>query len=471
MSRRIAVELYDRLVALRPDWHDDDPARGVVKVVMTGSAADPARYQPHLHSQDVRKQLKARAKDPDDPLEIVIVRDMWLTGFDAPALHTMYVDKPMQGAGLMQAIARVNRTFRDKPGGLIVDYLGIATNLRQALAEYSPTDREQAGVPIEQMVAAMLEKHDVVRGLLHGCAYDAAPQLPAAQRMAACATVLDVVMSDPDRKTRYLDQVLALTKAFALCASRDEALAIRNDVRLFADVRAAILKIENSDSGRAGSKAGVELETAIGQLVDEAVVADAVIDVYALAGIETPELSILSDEFLDGIAHKDKPNLQMGMLRKLLSDEIRTVQRTNLVQARRFSEQLDDAINRYTNRALTTAEIIAELVKLAKQMRDAARRHEQLGLSVAEAALYDAIVQNDAAVLQMGDATLKRIAVDLVWAVQQSVTIDWSVKESVRAAMRAKVRRLLAKYDYPPDQEDKAVELILEQAELFAAHG
>ena len=471
MSRRIAVELYDRLVALRPAWHDDDPACGVVKVVMTGSAADPPRYQAHLHSGEVRRQLKARAKDPDDPLEIVIVRDMWLTGFDAPALHTMYVDKPMQGAGLMQAIARVNRTFRDKPGGLIVDYLGIATNLRQALAEYSPTDREQAGVPIEQMVAAMLEKHDIVRGLLHGCAYDADPQLPAAQRMATYATVLDVVMSDPDRKTRYLDQVLALTKAYALCASRDEALAIRNDVRLFADVRAAILKIENPDSGRAGSKAGVELETAIGQLVDEAVVADTVIDVYALAGIETPELSILSDEFLDGIAHKDKPNLQMGMLRKLLSDEIRTVRRTNLVQARRFSEQLDDAINRYTNRALTTAEIIAELVKLAKQMRDAAQRHTQLGLSVAEAALYDAIAQNDAAVLQMGDATLKKIAVDLVWAVQQSVTIDWSVKESVRAAMRARIRRLLAKYDYPPDQEDKAVELILEQAELFAAHG
>jgi len=471
MSRRIAVELYDRLVALRPYWHDADPSRGAVKVVMTGSAADPPSYQPHLQSGEVRRALKARAKDPDDPLEIVIVRDMWLTGFDAPAMHTMYVDKPMQGAGLMQAIARVNRTFRDKPGGLIVDYLGIATHLRQALAEYSPTDREQAGVPIEQMVAAMLEKHDIVRSLLHGVAYDADPQLPAAQRMAAHATVLDVVMSDPDRNTRYLDQVLALTKAFALCASRDEALAIRHDVRLLADVRAAILKIENPDAGRAGSKAGVELETAIGQLVDEAVVADAVIDVYTLAGIETPELSILSDEFLDGIAHKDKPNLQMGMLRKLLSDEIRTVQRTNLVQARRFSEQLDDAINRYTNRALSTAEIIAELVKLAKQMRDAAQRHTQLGLSVAEAALYDAIAANDAAVLQMGDATLKRIAVDLVWAVQQSVTIDWSVKESVRAAMRAKIRRLLAKYDYPPDQEDKAIELVLEQAELFATHG
>jgi type I restriction enzyme R subunit len=469
MSRRIAVELYDRLVALRPDWHDDDPSRGVVKVVMTGSAADPPRYQPHLHGKDVRKQLKARAKNPDDPLEIVIVRDMWLTGFDAPAVHTMYVDKPMQGAGLMQAIARVNRTFRDKPGGLIVDYLGVATNLRKALAEYSPSDRDQAGVPIEEMVAAMLEKHDVVRSLLHGCAFDTNPRLPAGERLAQHAVVLDFVLSDPDVKTRFLDQVLALARAFALCGSRDEALTIRDDVRMFTDVRAAVLKIENPDSGRAGSGAGVELETAIGQLVDEAVSADKVIDVYALAGIETPELSILSDEFLDGLAEKDKPNLQMGLLRRLLSDEIRTVQRTNIVQGRRFSEQLDEAIHRYTNRALTTAEIIAELVKLAKQMRDQANRHEQLGLSVAEAALYDAIVQNDAAVLEMGDDVLKKISVDLVHAVRQSVTIDWRHKESVRAAMRAKIRRLLAKYDYPPDHEDRAVELVLEQAELFAS--
>jgi type I restriction enzyme R subunit len=468
MSRRIAVELYDRLVALRPDWHDDDPSRGVVKVVMTGSAADPPRFQPHLHGKDVRKQLKARAKDPDDPLEIVIVRDMWLTGFDAPAVHTMYVDKPMQGAGLMQAIARVNRTFRDKPGGLIVDYLGVATNLRAALAQYSPSDRDQAGVPIEQMVAAMLEKHDVVRAILHGCAYDPDPRLPAGERVAQHSAVIDFVLADPDRKTRFLDQVLALTKAFALCGSRDEALAIRDDVLFFTAVRAAILKIENPDSGRAGSGAGVEMETAIAQLVDEALTADEVVDVYALAGIETPELSILSDEFLDGLAEKDKPNLQMGLLRRLLSDEIRTVRRTNRVQARRFSEQLDEAIHRYTNRALTTAEIIAELVKLAKQMRESAQRHEELGLSVAEAALYDAIVQNDAAILDMGDDTLKKISMDLVWTVRQSVTIDWNHKESVRAAMRAKIRRLLAKYDYPPDHEDKAVELVLEQAELFA---
>jgi len=470
MSRRIAVDLYNKIVRIKPEWHTDDPTTGVIKVVMTGSAADPQSYQPHIYSKDVRKALKLRAKDVNDPLEIVIVRDMCLTGFDAPSMHTMYVDKPMQGAGLMQAIARVNRTFRDKPGGLIVDYIGVATNLREALAEYSPSDRDQAGVPIEQMVSAMLEKHDIVRGLLHGCDYDSTPHLSAAQRLAQHALVLDFVMGDPDRTARFLDQVLALAKAFALCGARDEAAAIRDDVRMFTDVRAAILKIQNPDSGRAGSGA-VELDTAIGQLVDEAVAADEVVDIYKLAGIETPELSILSDEFLDSLAGKDKPNLQMGLLRRLINDQIRTVQRSNIVQARKFSEQLDEAINRYTNRALTTAEIIAELVKLAKDMRQQNERHNQLGLSVAEAAFYDAIVQNDAAILEMGDDVLKRIAVDLVYAVQSSATIDWSLKHSVRAAMRSKVRRLLAKYDYPPDHEEAAIELILKQAEVYAVAG
>lgn len=470
MSRRIAVRLYEKLVALRPDWHSDDPMQGKIKVVMTGSAADPAEFQPHLHSKDVRKDLKARAKNPEDPLELVIVRDMWLTGFDAPSMHTMYVDKTMQGAGLMQAIARVNRTFRDKPGGLIVDYIGVFANLQKALIEYSPSDRDQAGVPIEEIVAAMLEKHDVVRALLHGCDFDSRPGLSASQRLAEHAKVLDFVMADPDRTERFLDQVLALAKAYALAGSRDEAAAIRDDARLFADVRAAIMKIQNPDSGRGGSGA-VEIDTAIGQLVNEAVAADEVVDIYKLAGVETPELSILSDEFLDSLAHKDKPNLQMGLLRRLLNDQIKTVQRTNVVQARRFSELLEEAINRYTNRSLTTAEIIAELVKLAKEMRDQSKRHEELGLSVAEAAFYDAIVQNDAAVLGMGDDTLKKIAVDLVWSVRQSVTIDWNLKESVRAGMRAKVRRLLAKYDYPPDLEERAIELVLEQAELFADSG
>lgn len=470
MSRRIAVRLYEKIVALRPDWHSDDPTKGKIKVVMTGSAADPAEFQPHIHSKDVRKDLKLRAKNPDDELELVIVRDMWLTGFDAPSMHTMYVDKTMQGAGLMQAIARVNRTFRDKPGGLIVDYIGVFANLQAALAEYSPSDRDQAGVPIDEMVAVMLEKHDIIRGLLHGLDYNSSPTLSASQRLAEYAKVLDFVMADPDRTKRFNDQVLALAKAFALAGARDEAAAIRNDVRLFTDVRAAILKIQNPDSGR-GDSGAVEIDTALGQLLNEAVAADQVVDIYALAGVDTPELSILSDEFLDSLAEKEKPNLQMGLLRRLLNDQIHTVQRTNLVQARKFSELLDEAINRYTNRSLTTAEIIAELVKLAKQMREEQQRHNALGLREDEVAFYDAIALNDAAVLELGDDVLREIAQKLVKAVRESATIDWNLKDSVRAAMRTKVRRLLARYDYPPDAEAKAIELVLEQAELFAANG
>ncbi|PRB71346.1 type I restriction endonuclease subunit R [Arthrobacter sp. MYb213] len=467
MSRRIAVRLYEKIVALRPDWHSDDPAKGKMKVVMTGSAADPAEFQPHIHSKDVRKNIKLRAKNAHDEMELVIVRDMWLTGFDAPSMHTMYVDKTMQGAGLMQAITRVNRTFRDKPGGLIVDYIGVFANLQTALSDYSPTDRDQAGVPIGEMVQVMLEKHDIVRGLLHGVEYDSSPDLSASQRLAEYAMVLDFVMADPDRKSRFNDQVLALAKIFALTGARDEAAAIRNDVRLFTDVRAAILKIQSPDSGRGGSGA-VEIDTALGQLLNEAVTADQVVDVYKIAGVETPEISLLSDEFLDSLAQKEKPNLQMGLLRRLLNDQIRTVQRKNVVQGRKFSEMLDEAVNRYTNRSLSTAEIIAELVKLAKEIRDAQQRYAELGLREDEVAFYDAVVQNDSAALELGDETLKAIAQDLVKSVRQSATIDWNLKESVLATMRSKVRRILAKYDYPPDAEAKAIELVLEQAELFA---
>ena len=467
MSRRICVELYDRLVALRPDWHAADPTAGVVKVIMTGSAADPAAFQPHLHAKDTQRTIKARAKDPEDPLELVIVRDMWLTGFDAPPMHTMYVDKPMQGAGLMQAIARVNRTFRDKPGGLIVDYIGIAPNLRKALTEYSPTDRDQAGVPIEEMVAVMLEKHDIVRGMLHGVAWSSDRWLAPDERLAQLWNVMDFVLADPDRKARFQDQTLALTKSFALCGTREEAHAIRDDVKLFADVRAAIAKLDREGAGpRAPGSA--EVDTAIAQLVSEAVAAEGVVDVYAAAGVDKPELSILSDEFLEGIANGDRPNLQLELLRRLLNDEIRSQRRTNVVQARRFSELLDEAINRYNNRALSTAEIIAALVDLAKELRAAQSRAEDLGLDEGELAFYDAVCQNDAAVLELGDDTLKAIAQALVKAVRESATIDWNLKESVRAGLRAKVKRLLARYDYPPDKEERAIELVLEQAELFA---
>lgn len=469
MSRRICVRLYEKIVALRPDWHSDDPMQGRIKVVMTGSAADPPEFQRHLHSKDTLRELKGRAKRPDDPLELVIVRDMWLTGFDSPSMHTMYVDKPMQGHGLMQAIARVNRTFRDKPGGLVVDYIGIAQNLREALVDYSPSDRDQAGVPIEQVVEVMLEKHDIVCGILQGHPWDADPGLPPDKRISQLQSTVDFVLADPDRKTRYLDQVLALTKAFALAGARDEAGAIRDDVKFFADVRGYIVKLEKQGSPDDRGEAGSEVvDTAIAQLVSEAVAGEEIVDIYAEAGIDKPELSILSDEFLDKLAVSERPNLQLELLRRLLSDQIRTLRRTNVVQSRRFSELLEAAINRYQNRALTTAEIIAELVALAKEMRDTKTRESELGLSEAEVAFYDAVVQNDSAVLELGDDTLKAIARDLVKTVRDSATIDWSLKESVRAKMRAKVRRLLARYDYPPDKEDRAVELVIEQAELFA---
>jgi type I restriction enzyme R subunit len=467
MSRRICVELYQRIVDLRPDWDDDDPAKGRIKVVMTGSAADPPAFQPHLYPSNIRRDLKARAKNPDDPLEIVIVRDMWLTGFDSPSLHTMYVDKPMQGAGLMQAIARVNRTFRDKPGGLIVDYIGIAQNLRDALSDYSPSDREQAGVPIDEVVAIMLEKHDIVCGILHRHEWTSDPNIAAEDRMSELANTMNYVLADLDRKTRFVDQVLALVKAFALAGARDEALEIRDDVKFFADVRAAIVKLDHE--GQAGGSGGTgEMDTAIAQLVSEAVTADEVVDVYKELGMDRPDLSILSDEFLDQVTHDPRPNLQMELLKRLLSDRIRSLRRTSLVQSRQFSELLDDAIRRYTNRALTTAEIIGELVRLAKDLREAGARGENLGLDEKELAFYDAVCQNEPAVLELGDDVLKAIARELVKAVRESTSIDWNLKESVRAAMRAKVRRLLSRYGYPPDMEERAIQLVLEQAELQA---
>jgi type I restriction enzyme R subunit len=470
MSRRICVELYQRIVALRPDWHSDDPAQGRIKVVMTGSAADPPEFQPHLYPKETLRDLKARAKNAEDPLEIVIVRDMWLTGFDAPSMHTMYVDKPMQGSGLMQAIARVNRTFRDKPGGLIVDYIGIAQNLRNALAEYSPSDKEQAGVPIAEIVAVLLEKHDVISALLHPHPWNSDPGLPPADRMQQLAAAMNFVLEDPDRRSRFVDQTLALLKAFALVGATPEATGIRDDVRFFSDVRAALVKdSQQGEPGKGGRGGSEALDTAIAQLVSEAVAAEEVIDVYAAAGMERPDISILSDAFLEGLGKTDKPNLQMELLRRLLNDEIRTVRRRNIVQARQFSDLLDAAIAKYTNRSLTTAEIIAELVELAKQMRDAHQRGELLGLADDEVAFYDAIVQNDSAVLQLGDETLKKIAHELVAAVRQSATIDWNLKDSARAEMRAKIKRLLTRYDYPPDKEEQAIDLVIQQAELFAS--
>lgn len=436
---------------------------------MTGSAADPAEFQPHIHSKDVRMDLKIRAKNASDELEFVIVHDMRLTGFDAPSMHTMYVDKTMQGAGLPQAIARVNQTFRDKRGGLIVDYIGMFADFQATLQECSPSDCHQSGVPIDEIVSVMFERHDIIRGLLHGTNYYSSPTLSASQRLGEYAKVLDFVMADPDRTKRFNDQALALAKAFALAGGRDEAVRIRNDVQLFTDVRAAILKIQYPDFGRGGSGA-VEIDAAMEQLLNEAVVADQFAEICKLAGVETLELFILSDKFLDSLAQKDQPNLQMGLLRRLLSEQIRTVHRTNIVQARKLSELLDEAVNRYVNRSLTTAEVIAELMKPAKHLSEEKQRHEQLGLREDEIALYGAIGRSHSAVLEFGDDVLTETKL-LVKAVRESATIDWNLKGSVRAKIPSKLRRLLACYDHPPDVEEKTIDLMLQQAELFANGG
>lgn len=466
MSRRIAVQLYNKIVALRPDWHSDNLHEGKIKVVMTGTAADPPEFQPHIHTKDELRDIKLRAKNPEDELEIVIVRDMWLTGFDAPSMHTMYVDKPMQGANLMQAIARVNRRYKDKPGGLIVDYIGLFDSLQKALGQYSPSDHEQAGVPIDQLVDVMLEKHSIIKDMLHTVDYDSSPELTHARRLGEYAKVMDFVLSDQDITDRFNDQVLALAKAYALVASRPEADAIRDDVRLFTDVRAAVLKILNPDAG--SSRRGSDnIDSVLGQLVNEAVTADKVIDIYQVAGVENPELSLISEEFLGSLAGTDRPNLHIGLLRKLLNDEIKTIRRTNIIQSRKFSDMLGETLRKYTNRTITTAEIITELVELAKEMRDDKGRAKELGLTEAEVSLYDAIIQNDSAVLELGDETLKKIAHELVATIRNSATIDWQHKESARARMRKHIKRLLRKYKYPPDKQEEATRLVIEQAELI----
>ncbi|GGE75604.1 type I restriction endonuclease subunit R [Nesterenkonia cremea] len=467
MSRRIAVRLYEKITALRPDWHSEDPSEGRIKVVMTGSASDPQNFQAHLYDKQTRNQLKARAKNPEDSLELVIVRDMWLTGFDSPSMNTMYVDKTMRGAGLMQAIARVNRTFKDKTGGLIVDYIGIFTRLQNALGEYSPTDREQAGVPIDEVVAVMQEKYGVVRDILYGVRYTSTAGMSSAQRQEQYNDVLNFVLADAERARRFRDQTLALVKAFSLAGTRDEAAAIRDDVALFAAVRAGVEKFQDTGSGLAGSSAE-EMDSALGDLVNAAIAADKVIDVYGFSGQEKPELSLLSDEFLGSLVHDERANLQLTMLRKLLDDEVRSVKRRNVVKGRAFSERLDDAVNKYTNQALTAAEVIAELAALAKDIRDEPQEAERLGLSVAEMAFYDAIRQNDAAVEDLGDETLKQITVELVQSVQRSVAVDWTSRKSVRAKMRRDIKRLLRHYKYPPDKREEAVQLVLEQAEVYA---
>ena len=464
MSRRICVDIYNAIVKLRPAWHGEDDTRGKIKIVMSGSASDELSWQPHIRTKKAREALAKRFKDPNDELQLVIVRDMWLTGFDCPSMHTMYVDKPMGGHNLMQAIARVNRVFRDKPGGLVVDYLGLADALKSALHTYTASGgKGQATIDQEQAVAVMQEKYEVVKDMLHGFDYAAILKAVPEQRMKGIAQAMEFVLGLEDGKKRYLHAVSALSKAFALAVPHASALAIRDEVGLFQEIRSGLVKATVTES----EKSPEEMESAIRQLVSRAVASTEVVDIFAAAGLEKPDISILSDEFLAEVQQLPQRNLALELLKKLINDEIKTRMRRNVVQARSFAEMLEEAIRKYQNRAIETAEVIEELIQLAKEMRQAQQRGENLGLTDDEVAFYDALEVNDSAVKVLGDETLKHIAQELVNAVKRSVSVDWTKRENARAQIRVIVKRILRKYGYPPDKQEKATQTVLEQAEVL----
>ena len=465
MSRRICVDLHRELVRLRPDWHHEDDDKGHVKVVMTGAAADPPEWQRHIRNKPRREALAKRFRDAGDPLRIALVRDMWLTGFDAPSLHTMYIDKPMRGHGLMQTIARVNRVFGDKPGGLVVDYLGLVHELKRALAAYTESGGGgRAALDQEDAVAVMLEKHEVCRTLFHG--FDASRWIAgsSAERLALLPAAQEHVLAQENGKERCLQAVLELSQAFALAAPHKEAIGIRDDVAFFQAVRSVLAK-------RAAGEARPEedLDHAVRQLVSRAVASDGVVDIFAAAGLKKPDISILSEEFLAEVRGMPQRNLAVELLRKLLKGELAVRRRKNVVQARSFAEMLERTLLRYRNRAVEAAQVIEELIQLARDLREANARGEKLGLSEDELAFYDALETNDSAVKVLGDKTLRDIARELVETVQSNVTIDWTLRENVRANIRRLVRRILRKHGYPPDKQEKATQTVLEQAEVLSA--
>jgi len=466
MSRRICVELFNEIAALRPAWgaDPDDDSKGFMKIVMTGSAMDPAEWQVHLRSKKRREDLAKRFRSPDDPFRLVLVRDMWLTGFDAPSLHTMYIDKPMQGHGLMQAIARVNRVFRDKPGGLVVDYLGLADKLKEALATYTESGGQgETAIDQAEAIAAMVAKYEVCRGMLHGFSWAAWAAGTAQQRLSLIPAAREHLLKLEDGKSRFVSAVNDLSRAFALAVPSDEALKIRDDVGFFQAVRAAMLKGDEAGD----KKTDEELSYAVRQIVSGAVASEGVIDIFSAAGLKMPDISILSDEFLMEVRDMPLKNVAVELLRKLLSGEIRTRAKQNVVQSRSFAEMLEEAVRKYQNRAIGTAQVIEELIALAKEMREANARGEELGLSSDELAFYDALETNDSAVKVLGEPTLKDIARELVTTLKNSVTIDWTLRENVRAEMRVRVKRILRKYGYPPDKQEKATQTVLQQAELL----
>ena len=483
MSRAICVALYQQIIARRPGWHSKDDGQGVVKIVMTGSASDPLAWQPHIGGKMRRDLLAKRARDPEDPLRLVIVRDMWLTGFDAPGMHTMYIDKPMRGHGLMQAIARVNRVFRDKPGGLVVDYIGIGQNLKKALQDYTADDREQTGIDEEEAVAALKERVERARNFFSGFDYQPGLTGPARERLHALADAMEWVLqkqkeradaaSDEKAKkaalNHYADLVANLSKAFALAAASDYAQDVKEEVGFFQAVNAALLK--SSDKTRKSTR---DREFAIGQLIAEAIADTGIIDVLQAAGMTSPEISVLSEEFLSEIQSMTHKNLALEALKKLLAGEIRARRKKNVVEAKAFSERLEAAVARYHANALTSLEMIQELIDMARDLRESVRRGDDLGLSEEELAFYDALAQNQSAVEVLGNEELRRIAHVLVEQLQRNITVDWHLKESARAKLRVLVRRILKKHGYPPDLAPVAVSTVLSQAETLlqwsAAH-
>ncbi|HVO25032.1 MAG TPA: type I restriction endonuclease subunit R, partial [Candidatus Margulisiibacteriota bacterium] len=464
MSRRICVELYRELVRLRPAWAHDDDDKGAIKVVMTGSASDPPDWQAHIRNKPRREALANRFRDAADPLRLVLVRDMWLTGFDAPSLHTMYIDKPMRGHGLMQAVARVNRVFRDKPGGLVVDYLGLAHELKAALATYTESGGTgRTALDQDEAVAVMLEKYEVCCGLFHGFNWSRWTTGTPQERLGLLPPAQEHILRQDNGKDRCVRAVRELSQAFALAVPHDQTLRIRDDVAFFQAVQAVLAKRAPGDA-----RPEEELDHAVRQIISRAVAPEGVVDIYAAAGLAKPDISVLSDEFLAEVRGMPQRNLAVELLQKLLKGELNTRRRKNVVQARSFAEMLEQTIRRYQNRAIEAAQVIEELIALAKDMRAANTRGERLGLSEDELAFYDALETNDSAVKVLGDETLRTIARELVASVRANVTIDWTLRENVRAQLRVLVKRILRKYGYPPDKQAKATETVLEQAEVLS---
>ncbi len=460
MSRDICVHLYNEVVRLRPDWHSPDPEQGAIKIVMTGSASDKALLRPHIYSAQEKKRLEKRYKDPADPLRMVIVRDMWLTGFDAPCMHTMYIDKPMKGHNLMQAIARVNRVFKDKQGGLVVDYIGIANELKSALKEYTASKgRGRPTVDAHEAFSVLAEKLDALRGMLHG--FDYSNFLTGGHKTLAGAA--NHVLGIKDGKKRFADTALAMSKAFTLCCTLDEAKAVREEVAFFQGVKVILTKREISQQ----KKTDEERELAIRQIISSAVVSEEVVDIFDAVGLDKPNIGILDDAFLAEVRNLPERNLAVELLERLLEGEIKSRFAGNVVQNKKFSDMLTDVVQRYQNRSIEAAQVMEELVEMAKKFRAAAARGEQLGLTEDEVRFYDALVHNESAVRELTDETLKKIAHELAENLRKNLTVDWSARESVQAKLRLMVKRILRKYKYPPDQQEAAVELVLQQAKAL----